>query len=201
MKLDKLEDDIENLKDNQRKWIWIPSMAAAIFALIATWGGVSMIKNKLREIISENLARRINVKTNILEDALKEMSRDYEAKHSKKILVLSATKEDIADIRTLLQKGGIDRNNISFSSLTSDYSTNDVDAIIINDMIESNLDLTAIENILEKNRVAVKLYMYFGEKNNLPFSVWKDTYRIKLTGSNMDNTLSRNLLNALKANE
>lgn len=78
---------------------------------------------------------------------------------------------------------------------------NDVDVIIINDMIESNLDLIVIENILEKNRVVVKLYMYFGEKNNLFFSVWKDIYRIKFIGLNMDNIFFRNLLNVLKVNE
>jgi hypothetical protein len=196
--IDKLDKELEAIKEIQKKWIWIPSVAIAALAIAIAWGGRALARSKIRELITEELANRLNVKTEVLEDALKDLSKDYNARHGRHILVLSAIEGQVADIRSLLLRGGFNPANIHFDSIHNKFDTKNIDVIVFNDMVGSKLTLEEIDNAIGENKFSVKNYFYFGTHNALPMSTWKKNHNINMTGANMHDTLVKNLINALK---
>ena len=65
-------------------------------------------------------------------------------------------------------------------------------------MVESNLDLTKIKEVIKSKKRQVKTYFYYGSKNDLPMKDWRTDLGVNITGSNFEDTLIKNLINALK---
>lgn len=196
--LEVLKKDVESLKETRRNWVIIPAIGIGVFSLIVAWGGMSIVRSKLKDIVAEKLSDKINVKTVILEEALKDLSKSYEAKHNKKILILSQEEGQNAELRLLLLRGGFYSGNLTFQSVNEDLNTENKDVILFNDLIGSKLLLNEIERVIRERQKQVKTYFYFGSNNALLMSVWKENYNINMTGANMPDTLVKNLINALK---
>lgn len=193
-----LTERVKSLEDTRETYLYWAGAGFFIFTVIASLGGWSILKFKLKEVISERLANKLKVPTEVLEDALKDLSKDYSAKHKKRLLVISQENDQNDALRKKLIQGGFNRENLDFKGIQQGFDTTGVDIIIFNDSIDSKLELANIKEIIASRNKQVNTYFYFGSNNDLPMKEWREEFKINMTGANFEDTLIRNLLNALK---
>lgn len=194
-----LQDRVKSLEDTRDTYFYWGGAALFIYSVIVGLGGWSILKFKIKKVISERLANKLEIPTEVLEDALKDLSKDYSAKHEKRLLVISQENGQNDALRKKLIQGGFNRENLDFKGIQQGFDTTGIDIIIFNDSIDSKLKLEGIKEIIASKNKQVNTYFYFGSNNALPMKQWREEYSVNMAGANFEDTLIRNLLNALKA--
>lgn len=175
--------------------LWIAGIVSLVLTVLGIFGGKAFLDSAITKI----LADKLNVKKEHLEEMLKEMTKDYDAKNNRKILIISNHSDPtIADLRALLLAGGIKNGNFTFQGINDTLNLVDKDIILFNDAKNSTISVTEMDNFIAKYKSQVKSYYYFGKENQLPITEWKKKYGISMSASNMDEKLVIGLLNFFK---
>jgi hypothetical protein len=188
--------EVNKFNDLKTQIYWIAGIVSAVLIVLAALGGKALLDSA----ITKTLADKLNVKKEHLEEMLKEMTKEYDAKNNRKILIISNHSEQtIADMRNLLLSGGIKNGNFSFQGINDTLNLTDKDVILFNDAKNSQLTISEMEAFIAKYKFQIKSYFYFGKENQLPIAQWKEKYGIGMSAANMDERLANGLLNFFKS--
>ena len=191
----KLVKEVNDLSDIKTKVYVIAGVVSTILGILGILGGKALVKSA----ITEMLAGKLKVKEEHLNEMLTDLTKEYDAKNNRKILIVSNHSDPtIADLRNLLLAGGIKNGNFTFQGINDVLSLVDKDVILFNDSKNSSISVSDMDNCISKYKNQVKSYYYFGKENQLPIKEWKDRYGISMSATNMDEKLVSGILNFFK---
>ena len=172
------------------------TIVSTILSLLAFFG---FLHKSLDHLITKKLAKNLGVKTEILENALKDFTQEYKVLNETKILIISQEDGQQADLKIKLQAGGFNWNNLVCIGIEKKLKITDEHIILFNRMGNSKLELSAIEKVIETTHKQIGAYFYYGAEQ-IPAETWNKwkTYNGQIGASNMEDTLISGLVRAIK---
>jgi hypothetical protein len=187
--------EVNNYAALKTQLLWAIGIATTVLGILGFFGGKALLDSA----ITKMLADKLHVKKEHLEEMLKELTKDYDAKNNRKILIVSNHSETtIAELRTLLLAGGIKNGNFAFQGINDTLNLVDKDVILFNDAKNSAISPSDIESFIARYKNQVKSYFYFGKSNDLPLQRWKEQYGVSMGAANLDEKLVGGLITFFK---
>jgi hypothetical protein len=188
--------EVNSFNDLKTQIMWISGIATVLITILGFLGG----KTLLDSAITNMLANKLDVKKEHLEDMLKELTKEYDAKTNRKILVISHHSDPtIATIRGLLTGGGFKSANLEFKGINDTINLADKDIVLfVDNKTDSTLTTTQMETFINQYKGQIKQFFYFGVERNLPLDDWKNRYAVTISASNFPDRLASGLLNLFK---
>ena len=179
-------------------WKWVFGVLTAVLTVWSFLGLGFYLKTKVNGWLDDQIAKKGDLKIEQLKAALAEYSTVAELKKEKRILVISATEGQQANVKKVFD--GCKFTNFYWKSMADlpGFVLDKTDLILINDQPELPLSQSQVEEIFKKFKTNVS-YQYFGPKNTLPIGEYRKTYpQINLGLCNSADRLETGILSLLK---
>ena len=147
----KVIKEVNDFSDLKTQIMRIAGIATVVMTILSFLGGKALLDSA----ITKMLAKKLNVDEKNLEEMLKELTKEFDVKNNRKILVIS-NHSDLtnATVRGLLTGGGFKVANLEFKGITDDINLADKDVVLfIDNKDDSTLSTTQIETFIDRKSV------------------------------------------------
>jgi hypothetical protein len=196
------QQHIQSLEETRQQWLTEPaaviSILSVVILVLGALFGRGWLRRQIKDLAVEQLAQAVSVEVDVLKTTLREASRDFQAKHQTRLLVISQQPDQNARLRGRLTQAGFNtRDNVSFVGIDQIGSIQNIDLVLFNDFDDSKLSQAQIESVIADKKASVGTYFYFGP-DRVPLDQWQQTHGVKMGAANFEDSFGTNLLRVIK---